>query len=194
MLLTRTFLALELDDATRTFISARVRALALALPQVRFVAAATWHVTLAFLGDLDESMLAQTTLAARDAADQAAPFTLHAANVGIFGADADPRVIWLGVGGTTSALLALQQAVVAALHARGVPYRDTHFAPHITLARPRQPFTAPAAAAFAQLRAATDVGPALSVTAISVMRSELAPTGARYTALARAPFRQPLNG
>jgi len=47
---TRTFLAIELDDATRAFIAAQAEPLRAALPGVRFVGSETWHITLAFLG------------------------------------------------------------------------------------------------------------------------------------------------
>jgi 2'-5' RNA ligase len=52
---TRTFLAIELDDATREFIRAQMQPLQAALPRVRFVGSETWHITLAFLGDLDDT-------------------------------------------------------------------------------------------------------------------------------------------
>jgi 2'-5' RNA ligase len=182
---TRTFLAIELDDATRAFIAARMEPLRAALPGVRFVGGETWHLTLAFLGELDDAQLAAAEAAAHSAATGSAPFALHAADLGTFGGMNAPRVIWVGVGGDVAALRALQARVTEALAARGL-HHDGRFSPHITLARLRQPL-APAEAA--ALRVALNVqtqGPDLPVTAISVMRSDLAPSGARYTCLARA--------
>ncbi len=187
MALTRTFLALELDDTTRAFIRGRVELLQQALPRVRFVAAETWHITLAFLGELDDAQLAAAQQAAHAAARQARPFTLHAASIGTFGSKLAPRIIWIGVGGMTGELIALQRQVVAALHTARVPYDDEkRYSPHITLARLRAPLTPDEAQQLRQLEALEGQGPDLAATAISVMKSELLPSGARYTCLERA--------
>lgn len=188
---TRTFLAIELDDPTRAFIREREHELAEAMPHVRFVAAATWHLTLAFLGDLTPEQLAAARLAAHDAAATTTPFTLHATRIGTFGPDDAPRVIWIGVGGMTRELFVLQQQVAAALRAHNVPFDDKHFVPHITLARLHNPLTPAEATALAAGKALMGQGPALPVTAISVMKSELSPAGARYTALDRALLATP---
>lgn len=186
MALTRTFLAIELDDATRAFIRARVSELMPALPGVRFVAAATWHITLAFLGNIPAEQLAAARAAAQAAATTAGPFTLQTAHIGTFGPDEAPRVIWLGVGGMTRELFALQHQVVTALQAHKVPFNEQHYVPHITLAKPHDPLTPAAAQALAAHKASERDGPVMPVTAISVMKSELTSVGAHYTALERA--------
>lgn len=189
---TRTFLAIELDDATRAFIAAQAQPVQAALPRVRFVASDTWHITLAFLGELDDAQLAAAHAAAQAAAAQSAPFVIRAGGLGAFGAEGAPRVIWIGVGGDRAALQATQAHVAAALAEHSLAH-DGRFSPHITLARPRQPLTPAEAVAFRELRAHVVWGPDLPVTAISVMRSDLAPSGARYTCMARAPLISPQN-
>ena len=191
MALTRTFLAIELDEPTRAFIRERVSTLAPELPGVRFVAPATWHITLAFLGELDDAQLAATQAAARQAAATTGPFTLHVGRGGTFGRDDAPTVIWLGVAGMTTALFALQQQIVAALHAHHIAFNETRYVPHITLTKLRDTLTPPAAQALRTFKAGAIQGPPMPVTAISVMKSELAPTGAHYTALAHAILTPP---
>jgi len=184
---TRTFLAIELDDATREFIRAQMQPLQAALPRVRFVGSETWHITLAFLGDLDDTQLAASDAAARMAAEASAPFTLRAGDIGIFGADAAPRVIWVGVAGDLAALAATQARVVSAVRAKGLPMREEHrYNPHITLARPRHPLAPDEAEALRAARASQAQGPDWPVHGISVMRSDLSPAGARYTRLYHA--------
>jgi 2'-5' RNA ligase len=184
---TRTFLAIELDDATRAFVAMQAQPVQAALPRVRFAESATWHITLAFLGELNDAQLAAAHQAASDAAAHCAPFVLRAGGIGTFGPVAAPRVIWVGVDGDRVALQATHARVVEALAAHHLTH-DGRFSPHITLARPRQAFTPTEYAAFSNLCAHGAQGPALPVTAISVMKSVLAPTGARYTCLARASF------
>jgi RNA 2',3'-cyclic 3'-phosphodiesterase len=178
--MTRIFLALELDDATRAHIVTASAPLHAAMPHLRFTAPESWHITIAFLGELDDPSVEAAKQAADRAASQSSPFTLHAGGIGYFGSPAAPRVLWIGVTGDLAALTALHEHTAAALSEVGLSH-DGRFAPHITLARPRQPLTADEAEALAAARAVGNAGPSLPVTHLSVMRSDLLPTGARYT-------------
>jgi 2'-5' RNA ligase len=186
---TRTFLAIELDDATRAFISAQMQPLQAALPRVRFVGSDTWHITLAFLGDLDDAQLTASFVAADAAAGASKPFTLRAGGIGSFGTEAAPRVIWIGVAGDRAALDATQAHVAQEIRSQGLPMRaEHHYSPHITLARLKQPLAPEEIAALRAARASQAHGPELPVRGISVMRSQLSPAGARYTRMHYAPF------
>jgi 2'-5' RNA ligase len=187
----RTFLAVELDATVRAAIATRVHVLAAAMPAVRFTAPETWHITLAFLGDLAPDQVNAAREAARAAAIGAVPFAVILGKGGFFGAQAAPRVIWLGLDGDIEQLRSLQQRVIAALSARGLGSDDQRFTPHITLARPRGPLDPQAVAALRQLVAEAGSGTRLSVEAISVMKSDLLPAGARYTCLERVPLASP---
>ncbi len=179
---TRTFVAIEMSDEARADLSARVSALAPALPGVRFAAPDTWHVTLAFLGEITASQLAAARHAARVAATGVAPFALRLGAGGYFGDVAAPRVVWVGLEGDIAALGALRQRLVAALDAEGLTV-DGRFTPHITLARPRGPLAPDAAAALHRFTQSAAPGATIPVAALSVMKSDLATGGARYTCL-----------
>ena len=62
--MTRTFLALELPDAVKGALRRRIERLARAIPEVRWVDPASLHLTLAFLGELDDAHLEAATQAA----------------------------------------------------------------------------------------------------------------------------------
>jgi len=186
---TRTFLALDLGDAARRAF-ARVRGrLAQALPSVRFVDMGGVHLTLAFLGELDDAQLAATHEAAAACAREVAPFTLALGRVGVFGPAYAPRVLWVGVGGATERLRATQRRLVAELDARGLPHDDKPFAAHLTLARLQRPLSSDE-----QTRLTAIMGePAPSnatwqADEIAVMASELRPGGAWYTRLGGCQF------
>ncbi|MBA3824096.1 MAG: RNA 2',3'-cyclic phosphodiesterase [Ktedonobacterales bacterium] len=187
MPMTRTFLAIEVDAPTRTFMAARVATLRSLLPSVRFVAADTWHLTLAFLGDLDEAQVQAACASAAAVAHATAPFVVRVAGLGTFGDATAPRVIWLGVAGMLAELRACQERVGTALDRAGLGH-DGRFSPHLTLARLRQPLPPTEAAALQEAQTQASVGPDFTVTHIAVMRSDLTPSGARYSALARAPL------
>jgi RNA 2',3'-cyclic 3'-phosphodiesterase len=181
--LIRTFVAIELDQTVRDYLLARQRELAAVLPQVRFVAPETWHITLAFIGEIESGTVRATREIARTVAATTASFTLHAAGVGIFGKLPTPKVLWVGISGNETALRDLQQAVASALDKRSIPFDHARFSPHITLARLRRSLQPDESQAVQAIIARADQGPSFQVNAISVMRSDLTPQGAHYTCL-----------
>ena len=187
--LTRVFLALDLSATARDALRRELRRLARALPTVRLADPADLHLTLAFLGELDDAALAAVTAVASEVAQGTAPFHLALARLGVFGPPTAPRVIWVGVGGETGRLLALQRRLADALAAQGFPREQRPFAPHLTLARLKRPL----AAEERQRLGALLAGPTPRLARwqardLRVMRSVLSATGARYTPLHIAPF------
>ncbi len=189
--MTRTFLALELPDAIKAALRRRIERLARALPDVRFVDVAGLHVTLAFLGELDNAQLAAATEAAEEAASAHAPITLRLARLGTFGSARSPRVIWVGLAGEVAQLGALQSTLADALAARGFPREARPFAPHLTLARIKKPLSDDLLAALARLQGEPAPDAAWQADALSVMKSELLRPAALYTALSRWPLAAP---
>lgn len=186
--MTRTFLALELPDTVKAVLRRRIERLAHALPEVRFVDVAGLHLTLAFLGELDDERLAAATGAAEEAATSHAPFTLRLASLGTFGSARSPRVIWVGLAGEVARLRALQSTVADALEARGFAREERPFAPHLTLARIKQPLSDAALTALTRAQGEPAPDATWRADAIAVMKSELARPAARYTALSRWPL------
>ncbi len=185
--MTRTFIALDLDEATREALKREIRRLARVLPDVRFVDPDSLHLTLAFLGELDEDALATTITVADEIARPARPFELALSGLGVFGPPSAPRVIWAGVGGETRALHGLQRRLAEALEAQGFPREARPFSPHLTLARLKRPLDDVAYTRLRELLARpTSRPPRWPVSELRVMRSELAAEGARYTALSIA--------
>lgn len=188
--MTRTFIALDLSEAAREALRRELRRLAQALPNVRLVDQASLHLTLAFLGELDDDALAAVIQITSDVARPSAPFDLTLTGLGVFGPPSAPRVIWAGVGGETRPLLALQQRLADALEAHGFPREARPFSPHLTLARLKRPLDD---AAYLRLRGLLAGPPPRRTTRwrvsdLRVMRSDVAADGARYTALSVAPL------
>lgn len=191
--MTRTFVAIELGDEARTELARALARLARALPGVRWVDAASIHLTLAFLGELEDERLAAAGVAAEEAAQSVRPFGLRIASLGTFGAPAAPRVVWAGVGGDVPRLLRLRAALADALAARGFPREVRPFAPHLTLARLRDRLDAAELGRLVSMIQGHGAGSRgqpvdrldarLPVEYLSVMESELARPAARYTCL-----------
>ena len=191
--MTRVFIAVDLDAPTREALARLLRRLARALPSARVVAPETLHVTLAFLGELDSGQITEATTAARVTAADALPFSLAPGPIGVFGPEHAPRVVWVALGGQVERLRALQNRLARELASRGFTLESHPFSPHLTLARLSAHLDAQAALSFSRLRAEPPVRKdSWLVGELRVMRSDLAPTGARYTPLAIFPLASPL--
>lgn len=188
--MTRTFIAVRLPDAIRAQLALQIEALKPRLPaSVRWVAPESLHLTLAFLGELDDARLAAAEEAAAVAAREGAPFTLALTHLGAFGPARSPRVIWAGVSGDVSALANLQDRLATELELRGFPREDRPFSPHLTLARIKEPLPPDTGRAVpALLRSAPAEHGSWQVHELCAMKSELARSGARYTCLHAYPL------
>lgn len=192
--MTRTFIAVDLDDATRDALARLSRRVSRALPIARVTAPETLHITLAFLGELDDTQVADAIQAAREAAASAAPFSLALGRIGVFGPDHAPRVVWIGLGGQIGRLHALQRNLTRGLEARDFTLDSKPFAPHLTLARLTSRLDDASALRLHQLR--SEPAPRADswrVDDLRVMRSDLSRSGARYTPLAIIPLGAPLQ-
>jgi 2'-5' RNA ligase len=182
--MTRTFIAVELDEGARDALRREIARLRAALPGVRFVDPASLHLTLAFLGELGDERLAVAITATEETAHGAHPFTVEINGIGTFGAPQAPRVVWAGLAGDISALLAVRTRLARALAARDFPLEDRPFSPHLTLARLKDRLDADSALRLdALVRQPSGGGTPLPVEALAVMKSELSRSGARYTRL-----------
>jgi 2'-5' RNA ligase len=149
------------------------------------------HLTLAFLGGLDDDQLAAAMAAVDETAVAASPFTLRIEGLGTFGPPYAPRVVWAGLGGDVRALMAVQRRLAHALEARGFPPEERPFAPHLTLARLKDRLDSDALQRLSSLvRAPSPAKAPLPVRSLAVMKSELHHTGAVYTRLRECPFGQ----
>lgn len=145
------------------------------------------HVTLAFLGQVDDARVPELVRALEGAARAGGRFSLGLGGGGSFGSPRAPRVLWVGVTGEVDALVALQQRVVEALAPLGFPPEERRFSPHLTLARARSP------GGDAALKAAEELARAVASEAepieeIVLFQSSPGAGGPRYDALARVPL------
>ncbi len=190
--MTRTFIAVNLSDAAHVTLRRTLRRVGRALPGVRLVNPDDLHLTLAFLGEIDDAALAAVVTLTQEVAQQTSPFTLTLDKLGIFGQPHAPRVVWVGVGGDLRRLAALQQRLAESLEALGFPRESRPYAPHLTLARITRPLAATSLAQLTALLAEAPRHPTRwPVAEVRVMRSDPNAKGARYAALSVAPLSQP---
>lgn len=169
----RTFIALELPNDFASDV-AKIEAQLAPSMNARFTPEQSLHLTLAFLGNLEtSSQVAATRKAIELATSNFAPVSLHPEGLGYFGSPADATV-WLGVS-PTPALMNLAKSVKAELSVKGLPFDQTPFKPHITLARK-------AHIEHADFKSCK-LPDTAHATKVTIFKSELNSQGAHYTPL-----------
>jgi 2'-5' RNA ligase len=177
----RAFIAVEIAPATISRIAEAVDQLRPHISGIRWVAPANFHLTLKFLGNIDESQIEPIGATLSDALRPFPRMTINAKGLGVFPNPKRPRVLWVGLVG--SQLTELATVVQSALVPLGFAREEKTFTPHLTIGRWRQAERADRALEH-ELKNWTqcDFG-ATSMNEIIVFQSDLKPAGAIYNRL-----------
>jgi 2'-5' RNA ligase len=175
----RLFAGIALPEKLRT----RVALLKGGIPGARWVPEENYHITLSFIGNVDEEVAERADEALSTV--RAERFSLKLAGAGNF-ADGDrPRVLWLGVE-QSDALMRLQEKAQNALIAARVPVEARKYAPHVTLARLKDP-DMPKLAAFLQAHGSIEAPP-FEVGGFILYQSHQTKNGSVYEPLREYPL------
>jgi 2'-5' RNA ligase len=196
----RLFIALDIDSGIRERMARFLDGVRDFAPDVRWVNAQSFHVTLKFIGerspeDAEEIKRALATI-------KAPPVSMSFRGHGFFPNPRAARVFWLGIESDTN-LPSLAARVDESLLRIGIPREDRAFSPHLTLARagesrhPRGGSERPGIShgdkpnsRFARLQEKLAPLPLpefgqMTATEFFLYESKLLPGGAQYTKLAR---------
>ena len=105
------------------------------VPGARWVDPGNLHLTLRFIGEISEDIAADVDAALVGL--KARRFTLQLAGTGVFGGN-KPHALWVGVERHPD-LVRLRDKIEQALIRTGLAPEQRRFAPHVTLARLRDP-------------------------------------------------------
>lgn len=184
----RLFIALPVPEEVRVEIQRAQDQLRHELPKLcaRWTRPEQFHLTLKFLGNVDEARIGALAEAVAAAGAVFAPMKLRAERVGCFPDLRFPRVVWVGIHDAHGHLASLAGAIETATAAFSHEARETNFAGHITIARLKN-LKRPQAELLAKL--VSRMGKCMFgdwiADSIDIMRSELAAGGARHTCLRR---------
>ena len=185
--LMRLFVAIAPPTAVLDELDALTGPLRAGRQDLRWTSRDAWHVTLAFLGQVDESAAARLLPRLERAARRHHAFRLAFSGAGAFPAATRANVLWSGLSGDRGALAHLAESVVAGASRAGAPPPDKgrRFRPHLTLARCRLPTdVTELVAALAGYQ-----GPPWTADRIHLVRSRLGATEQpRYTTLGSWPL------
>jgi 2'-5' RNA ligase len=188
---TRTFIAVAIPAPLGEKLTRLQSQLAPSVPGARWTATSPFHVTLAFLGDVDDLHLNDLCTAVAGATVVIPRFEARVEGVGAFPDANRPRVIWAGVAtADPTSWQELHRATVHAATKTGYRPDDQRFHPHITLGRlksdrrgPRPPDLTPV---LERHRAWS--GGSFTVGEVITFGSTLTPEGPLYAPLAKAPL------
>jgi 2'-5' RNA ligase len=162
------------------------------LPDIRWVNPNGIHLTLAFLGELNDALLANATEATQVAAQRVKAFDYQLTRLSIFGTSHHPRVLWMGIHEPTNTLTTLHSILYQQLEQRGFKLDKRSFSPHLTLARAKAPLSPSEQQHLQQLLEGKQHSIVSTefyqVQHIDVIKSELSRTGATYTSLHSFPL------
>lgn len=132
----RAFIAIEIDPQLVRRISAVVADLRPRIAGIRWVSQNNFHLTLKFLGNIEENKIELIAAALELALRPFPRFTINAKGLGVFPDLRRPRVLWIGLEGKK--LLELASKVETALDPLGFLPEKRGFQPHLTVGRWRQ--------------------------------------------------------
>ena len=137
----RLFVAIALPAVAAGELDGAVAPLRLAWPELRWTGRDAWHLTLAFLGEVDEGLTGKLGARLERAAARHARLSLSLGGAGAFPTAGRARVLWTGVQGDRRGLARLAQSVAAGAARAGVlaAQEGRRYQPHLTLARCRAP-------------------------------------------------------
>jgi 2'-5' RNA ligase len=189
----RLFIAADLDDGARAAVSRAVTRLRDDAERERqdstrgvaWVEARNLHLTLHFLGEIDEARVPSLRSALAPGLELAPP-RIGLGGWGVFPPRGPARVVWLGVHAGASALASAHAELGRRLRAAGIATESRPFSPHLTVGRVKLP----AGLHWNRLTAARPHGPVAAwvLAACTLFQSHLSPAGPTYRALLSIPF------
>lgn len=176
----RAFVAARLSEGLAAVLAAQAQAVA--GPELRLIPAENLHVTVHFLGAVEDERVDELAAALATACGEAGPFEIRFEAIAP-GPPRRPRMLW-ALGGETPGY----DELVAAIAAAAAPFapdaaRPRPSTPHVTLARLR------GRALIGRWPEPVPLDAALDVAALTLMRSDLGRGGSRYTPLAELGLR-----
>ncbi len=178
----RAFIGIEVTDDVRAALTRVQRDFSGCSAKVKWVAPANVHLTMKFLGEIDDEMAGNVASAMAEAAGSG-PVGFQVHGLGQFPPRGKPRTLWAGVSDGADAVVALFTKLDAALGPLGFE-KERRFVPHVTIGRVKSPRGADELTPVIERHAGTVFGTCPAEEMV-LFRSTLTPQGAIYDVLTR---------
>lgn len=187
----RTFIAIELPQEIKKHIASIQEKLRPCDADVKWVEPDNIHLTLKFLGEIDEDKVAAISEAMEGSANQRNPFVVSITSLGAFPKIDSPRVIWLGIEKGAIETQGLAAGLEEKLEKLGIPKEERPFSSHITIGRTRSArnIRKLAEALKTESQQLSTKGLLFETGRITLFKSALTPKGPVYQALKEADLK-----
>lgn len=181
----RTFIAIDLDPEIKNALCRLIDELA-GLDQgkrnIKWVARQGMHLTLKFLGEIEEKKAREVENILNKTAENSSSFQLRVKGMGCFPPQTRyPRVLWVGVDGE-EALLSLQSHLETEMEKAGFPREQRKFHPHLTLGRVKNPSALGETLSLLE-KSKDRIFGEMKAEKITFFQSVLKPSGAEYSVI-----------
>lgn len=183
----RSFIAIPLSAEIISHIEKTQKELKALLADVKWVNPRSIHLTLKFLGGIEEGDIEKIAQGIQDGIKGFKPLSVAVKNVGAFPSLKSPRVVWIGLEDQSGQLVKLQNQIEKEMSKLGFEEEKRAFSPHLTLGRVRSPKGKDELVKYL-LDERERVFGEIRVDRVILFRSELKPTGAVYTVLKEFSF------
>jgi len=187
----RSFLAFEIPEEIKKTVSFIYEGLkASSLEGVRWVKQENIHLTVVFMGNINEKDIDAIGRAVEKTCNKYAPFRIKAKGAGVFSSLRNARVLWIGVEGDIERMTYFRESLQKKLKAFGIKREDNkRFSPHLTVGRFKKGFNQPDKLREVIERFKDVLSPEAVLNELALFKSELRPDGAVYTKLNSWPLR-----
>lgn len=179
----RTFIAIELSQEIKEYLTSLQNKLKISKADVRWVEPKNIHLTLKFLGEIDENKLGQISVTIEEVAKENNRFTLSLAKLGAFPNEKSPRIIWVGLGNGASEAKHIANLLEEKLDRIGIPKETREFSSHITIGRAKSNLNQMQLVKEMGKLLNIDCGLEFAVKKITLFKSTLTPKGPTYEIL-----------
>ena len=130
----RVFYAIEFSDSVKEYIKSVQNVIRENSIKGNFSHEENFHLTLKFIGEVDEKKLSKLKYSLDKVSGQVKPFSIRFDQMGFFNKE-NKKVVWIGVENEDKGLLQLYNTLETVLHAEGFAKELRGYSPHITLSR-----------------------------------------------------------
>lgn len=184
----RSFIACPLPENVIESLSAIQEELKKKRFSVRWVNPENIHLTIKFLGDIQQDRVSDLSGCLNETAMQFRQFPVSLKGLGVFPTIRRPGVIWAGIGGNVEGLMEMQKQVEAVLAEMGFPKEEKKFKAHLTLGRIKERIDPKALLKAFEECEALDAQQDFLLDRLVLYRSRLTPGGAIYSQLSQSSF------
>lgn len=183
----RAFIAIEIPEDIKLQLKQVQERLKKGLTGVNWARPEGIHLTLKFLGNIDEEMISRIGDSMKKATERSSVFSIRLSGLGIFPGPRFPRVVWIGVKEGGEDLKGLNRAIDKTMDKLGFSAEEREFRPHLTLGRVRSQERRDELLKAIEELQNFEAG-SFEAREVSLIKSDLKPGGAVYTKLLTVPL------